>query len=73
MKYPLKTKLSRNLVRFDPDSPEHLRKYFNFQSYRRWGSFGCPFELEYPYETIEEMIKTKLSQKVLHQCLQKIL
>lgn len=30
-----------------------------------WGAGGCPFELEYPYSSVPDMIKDKLIRKML--------
>lgn len=38
------------------------RKFFAEHS---WGGGGCPFILEYPYITIPDMIKDKLTHKTL--------
>ena len=31
----------------------------------RWGNFGCPFVLEWPYEDIPYMLKTKIVEHTL--------
>jgi hypothetical protein len=37
----------------------------NFMLNSGWGAGGCPFELEYPYLSVPDMIKDKLLRKAL--------
>jgi hypothetical protein len=50
---------------FDPSNKDDLRlaRYFLFN--HKWGANGCPFHLEWPYEDIPYMLKTKISEYFL--------
>ena len=38
----------------------------NFFRYKKWGDSGCPFYLEWPYLTIPDMLKSKLTKYYLN-------
>jgi hypothetical protein len=44
---------------FDPNNKEHLQKFKNFLHNRKWGDC-CPFFIEWPYNSIPDMIKDKI-------------
>ena len=43
----------------DVNSAKDLRQYQNFLKNKSWGD-GCPFELEWPFLSIPEMIQYKI-------------
>jgi hypothetical protein len=47
---------------FDPKKKEDLAEYRRYVKTRGWGSKGCPFELEYPYQDIPNMLAQKISK-----------
>lgn len=49
---------------FNPQSKTDLKDYEFFIKNSRWGK-NCPFELEWPYLTITDMIKDKLIEQYL--------
>jgi hypothetical protein len=50
---------------FDPSSKDDLRKARIFFHTMSWGPAGCPFNLEWPYEDIPYMLKTKITEYFL--------
>ena len=46
---------------FDPNSKEDLKAYKHFLDNHSWGSNGCPFELEWPWLSIPDMISHKIA------------
>ena len=52
-------------VGFDVNNEEHVDRFKQFFVNNCWGSKGCPFELEYPWLNIPDMIKDKLVSKML--------
>ena len=44
---------------FDPYNKDHLLAYKYFLDNNKWPG-GCPFHLMWPFESVPEMIKTKL-------------
>jgi hypothetical protein len=52
--------VQRQRVRFSPDDNKHIDQYRNFVVKRKWDSPGCPYELEWPYLSIPDMIKDKI-------------
>lgn len=48
--------------RFDASSTTDLRVYKRFLETGGWGKEACPFELEWPWLTIPDMISHKISQ-----------
>jgi len=55
----------RQRVLFDASNKEHVQVYRKFIVDRKWGSVGCPYELEWPYLTIPDMIKDKIIMQYL--------
>ena len=51
--------------RFDPSVKNHLEIYKKFLDNKSWGPTGCPFALEWPYETIPGMIHDKIVRQWL--------
>jgi hypothetical protein len=47
---------------FDVTSKEDLSVYKQFITTRGWGINGCPFELEWPWLSIPDMIAHKISE-----------
>lgn len=57
---------SRERIKFNVDNKDHVEMYRNFLQSGGWAhSKGCPFDLEFPYLTIPDMIKDKLVRKFL--------
>lgn len=55
-----------NKRKFDVTSKKDVEIYKHFLVYNNWKSSGsCPFELEYPYLSVPDMIKDKLIRKFL--------
>ena len=52
--------IQRQRVRFSPDDKKHVEQYRNFLVNRKWDTLGCPYELEWPYLSIPDMIKDKI-------------
>ena len=52
-------KVQRPRHRFDPSNKKHVEVYRLFLVDHRWDG-GCPFELEWPYLSIPDMIKDKV-------------
>ena len=52
--------VQRQRVRFSPDDKRHVEQYRNFLVNRKWDTLGCPYELEWPYLSIPDMIKDKI-------------
>jgi hypothetical protein len=50
---------------FNPQNKNHMALARDFFSYYRWGKYGCPFALEWPYEDIPYMLKTKITEHTL--------
>lgn len=57
--------VQRQRVRFLPTEKTHIEHYRNFVVNRKWNSLGCPFELEWPYLNIPDMIKDKIINHTL--------
>ena len=51
--------------KFDINDKKDVDLYRRFLATYSWGHSGCPFELEFPYLTIPDMIKDKLIHKFL--------
>lgn len=51
-------------VVFDLSNKNHIDTYKKFLVNKSWKG-GCPFQLEYPYLTIPDMIKDKLIRHFL--------
>ena len=47
---------------FDVNSKEDLKAYKQYLATRSWGSAGCPFELEWPWLSIPDMISHKIAE-----------
>ena len=57
----MKTKLMFGKKRkFDVKSKEDVAIFKKFLETLSWGKTTCPFELEFPYLTVPDMIKDKL-------------
>jgi hypothetical protein len=50
---------------FDPSNKADLAIFKEFLETGRWGLNGCPFLLTWPYLTIPDMIKDKVTKHVL--------
>jgi hypothetical protein len=51
-------------VLFDANNKEHVECFKNFLINSRWPS-SCPFEVEYPWVSIPDMIKDELVRHYL--------
>jgi hypothetical protein len=49
---------------FDPKNDEHLKITRSYFKENKWGTF-CPFFLEWPYTTVPEMLKDKITRHFL--------
>ena len=56
---------TKERITFKITDKNHVEMYRNFLRTGAWGKGGCPFELEFPYTTIPDMIKDKLIHKFL--------
>jgi radical SAM superfamily enzyme YgiQ (UPF0313 family) len=54
----------RKQIKFDLTKKEHVECYKQFLIQARWPT-GCPFELEYPWNSVPDMIKDKLIKHFL--------
>ena len=50
---------------FEPSSNEDVKLFRKFLHDMKWGKEGCPFILEWPFEDIPYMVKTKLTDYYL--------
>jgi hypothetical protein len=50
---------------FNPLNKIHMKMAADFFRNYRWGRYGCPFQLEWPYEDIPYMLKTKITEFTL--------
>ena len=50
---------------FNPKNKNHMSMVRDFFRDNRWGKYGCPFVLEWPYEDIPYMLKTKIVEHTL--------
>lgn len=54
---------------FDPTNKQDLREYKFFLENGRWLSGVCPFEVEWPYLGIPQMINDKITEHYLFKIL----
>jgi len=47
---------------FDVTAKKDLIAYRHYIKQRRWGEQGCPFELEWPWTSIPDMIAHKIAE-----------
>lgn len=52
-------------AKFDLRNKDHIQSFKRYLEQRKWGASGCPFELEYPWTSIPDMIKDKLVRHYL--------
>ncbi len=50
---------------FDVNSKEDLKVYKLFLKNSNWGKTGCPFELEWPWLSIPDMISHKIAENAV--------
>lgn len=50
---------------FSPLNKNHMKLAKEFFRDYKWGQYGCPFILEWPYEDIPYMLKTKITEHIL--------
>ena len=50
---------------FNPQNKNHMSMVRDFFRDHRWGKDGCPFVLEWPFEDIPYMLKTKIVEHTL--------
>jgi len=46
---------------FDVNNKVDLKAYKEFLANKNWGTNGCPFELEWPWLSIPDMISHKIA------------
>lgn len=56
---------TRKRNKFDINNKDHVESFKKFLSQKKWGTAGCPFELEYPWTSVPDMIKDKLVRHYL--------
>ena len=59
------TKLMKHLNskrEFNPNSKEDLRVFKTWIETRSWGNEGCPFEIEWPWNSVPDMIQYKIAE-----------
>ena len=47
---------------FEPGSNDDMKLARKFLNSLKWGQEGCPFILEWPYEDVPYMLKTKITE-----------
>ena len=52
---------------FDVTDKKDLSMYKQFITTRSWGERGCPFELEWPWLSIPDMIAHKISEHAVEK------
>lgn len=55
----------RKRAKFDLRNRDHVQSFKHYLEQKKWGASGCPFELEYPWTSIPDMIKDKLVRHYL--------
>lgn len=45
---------------FDVNNKKDVETYRQFLVQSKWGTGGCPFELEYPFDNVPAMVDNKL-------------
>lgn len=56
---------TRQRKQFDVNSQADCNAFAKFLKTGKWGSGGCPFEIEDPWVSIPDMIKDKIARKHL--------
>jgi len=51
-------------ITFDLNSEDHVQSYKKFLVNKKWAT-GCPFDLEWPWLSVPDMIKSKLIKHYL--------
>lgn len=54
----------RSLITFDKNNKDHVQSFKKFLVQSHWQG-GCPFDLEYPWNSVPDMIKDKLIRHYL--------
>jgi len=54
----------RQLVRFDLENKDHVEYFKQFMVAKAWKG-GCPFEVEFPWINVPDMIKDKIIKHTL--------
>lgn len=57
--------MSKEKMIFDVENPDHLKLFKGFMDNNRWGYDGCPFVLQWPWQTVPDMIKHQITEKFL--------
>jgi len=52
---------------FKPSNKNHMKLVKEFFRASKWGQSGCPFVLEWPYEDVPYMLKTKITEFYLKE------
>lgn len=52
---------------FDPSNKKDLKAYKEYLATRSWGHNGCPFELEWPWLSVPDMINHKLAESAVEK------
>lgn len=55
----------RKRAKFDFHNKDHVESFKLYLEEKKWGADGCPFELEYPWTSIPDMVKDKLVRHYL--------
>lgn len=60
------SQINKNRIIFDPVNKKHIAMYREFLVNNcKWSTNGCPYELEWPYLTVPDMIRDKIIRKYL--------
>jgi len=51
--------------RFDASSKSDMKLVKHYFHTNSWGNFGCPFHLEWPFLTVPDMLKAKITEYTL--------
>jgi hypothetical protein len=52
---------------FDTADKNDLKIYKNYLKTHSWSKYGCPFELEWPWLNIPDMIAHKISMRAVEE------
>lgn len=52
---------------FDPCKRDDLRAYKQYIQTQNWGPDGCPFELEWPWTDVPNMLAHKIAAKTVEK------
>jgi len=60
------SQINKQRIIFDPVNKKHVAMYREYLVNNcRWSTNGCPYELEWPYLTVPDMIRDKIIRNYL--------